>query len=88
MDKSIAKKWLESFTEHEDSWDSKKYTGKSVDDIFFKKLTDEEKQSGFAICVMSFGWQWSNDMIDICNNILEDKDYWENCIEEEFEEIL
>jgi len=81
MDKSIAEKWLKAFDEHEKSWNGKDYTGKTTDEIFFDKLSNEEKQTGFAICVMSFGWQWSNDIIDICNNIIESKDWWANYTE-------
>lgn len=71
MDKIIAKKWLLACQEKEQSWDGNKYLKPDNSKIFEKSLTKEEKKTGFAQCLLVFGWEWWNDTIDICQRITE-----------------
>ena len=65
MDQIIAQKFLDACAEHEESWDGEKYTKEITTEIFEAKLTDAEKATGLAICLMTFGSWWS-DVVDIC----------------------
>lgn len=79
IDKNIAQKWLDSFSQYENSWDDKqkKYTSeKSVEKLFIEKLTKKEKSTGFTIMIISFGQRWTNDMQSICNYIINDKSWF------------
>jgi len=70
MDKIIAKKWLLACQEKEMSWtNGDSYRKKDNSEIFEKSLTEDEKKTGFAQCLLMFGWEWWNDTIDICQRI-------------------
>lgn len=69
MDKVIAKKWLLACQEKEMSWNGNEYIKPDNSKIFEKSLTEEEKKSGFAQCLLLFGWDAWNDTIDMCQRI-------------------
>lgn len=71
-DNEIAQKVLDLMQEHEESWNSEteEYNkGHLWRDSICPFLETVEETSAFALTLKRFGWQYTNDVEDICRQV-------------------
>ncbi len=76
-DREVAHKVIELAERHEASWSQEQqtYTMGSFKPLCHSLLRKEPNQTAMVMLLDSFAVQWSNDLIDFCNAVLENKHY-------------